>query len=179
MKTPQQNEPPPNAWFIAVRAKDNNEVFGDIVQDAMKLSPVGVIASRCWKEQSHYFGEIRIDDYVMLPDQLLGIVRMLGVTQTTDISMSGRIQFREAALLETIIHGYKKSVQGRCHENGFPEFKWHRGFYVREIPNEQSIIAVRQSLATCVASWRLRKGVLTDIESLLENRETNRQLEFE
>jgi hypothetical protein len=49
-------------------------MFGDIVNNEMRLNEYGDIASKCWTEMAEHFPNVNIDEYVIMPNHMHGII---------------------------------------------------------------------------------------------------------
>ena len=64
----------PGYYFVTIITKDREPVFGKIVDGVMTLSPIGEIARRYWSEIPMHFPNVAIDEFVIMPDHMHGII---------------------------------------------------------------------------------------------------------
>jgi putative transposase len=64
----------PGEYFVTICSFDHECIFGEIVEEEMKLSPQGVIAEQCWKEIPKHFNNTELDAFVVMPNHVHGII---------------------------------------------------------------------------------------------------------
>ena len=62
------------AYFVTIVAHNREMLFGEIVGGEMKLSEVGEIVARCWREIPQHFTMAALDEFVVMPDHMHGII---------------------------------------------------------------------------------------------------------
>ncbi len=128
----------------------------------MILNPISEIADRCWKELPEHFRNIELDQFVVMPNHVHGIViithhpgRDVRTNIPTDNYYS-RISPRRGSL-GVIIRSYKATVTALCRRNGFHDFVWQRGYYDHIIRNEKSLMRIREYIASNPQRWAFDK----------------------
>jgi len=61
-------------YFITICTKNRKPFFGKIINDKMKLSNIGKIAQQCYREIPNHFNNVKLDEYVIMPDHIHGII---------------------------------------------------------------------------------------------------------
>lgn len=61
-------------YHVVARTKNGVCVSGEVEGSEMKLSAVGEIAERCWMEIPKHFRNVELDQYVVMPNHLHGII---------------------------------------------------------------------------------------------------------
>jgi len=61
-------------YFVTICAKNKETYFGDIFNGNMKLSKIGEIAQKIWLEIPNIFDNVMIDEYVIMPNHIHGII---------------------------------------------------------------------------------------------------------
>jgi len=61
-------------YFVTICAKDKEMFFGNISCGKMFFSDIGFAASECWREIPVHFPFVRLDEYVIMPDHVHGII---------------------------------------------------------------------------------------------------------
>ncbi|HKK41782.1 MAG TPA: hypothetical protein VJ963_05180, partial [Bacteroidales bacterium] len=64
----------PGKYFVTICTADRVEWFGRILNGEMKLSEIGNIAYICWHEIPGHFINVSIDEFIIMPDHIHGIV---------------------------------------------------------------------------------------------------------
>jgi len=62
------------AYFITICAKDRDCLFGQIVGGEMVLSELGNVIQKEWEQLSNRFTNIEMDEFVIMPNHMQGIV---------------------------------------------------------------------------------------------------------
>ena len=61
-------------YFITICTQDRQNVFGEIVDGQMVLNEFGLIAQSCWNEIPRHFNDTRLDEFVIMPNHIHGII---------------------------------------------------------------------------------------------------------
>ncbi len=62
------------AYFITIVTKDRACLFGEVVEDDMRLSPMGIIVQECWLAIPDHFPHAVLDEFVVMPNHVHGII---------------------------------------------------------------------------------------------------------
>jgi putative transposase len=75
------------AYFITICTHDREYVFGDVVNETMDLNTFGDIARSHWQQLSQHHPNIIIDESIVMPNHLHGIIILeLSTDSTKSIS---------------------------------------------------------------------------------------------
>jgi REP element-mobilizing transposase RayT len=66
----------PGAYFITICSQNREFVFGSIKNGEMILNDAGQMADRWWNELKNKFVNIRIDEYVVMPNHIHGLLHI-------------------------------------------------------------------------------------------------------
>lgn len=61
-------------YFVTICTQNRKFYFGDIVNGEMILSEIGEIAQRCWLEISKHFTFVELNEFVVMPNHIHGII---------------------------------------------------------------------------------------------------------
>ena len=64
----------PGKYFITICTKNKIRYFGKIDNRKMILSDLGIIAEKFWREIPGHFPNITLDEYIIMPDHIHGIL---------------------------------------------------------------------------------------------------------
>jgi putative transposase len=64
----------PGEYFITICTYNHECIFGNIVDEEMKLSTEGAIAQRCWEKIPKHFSNVQLDEYSIMPNHVHGIL---------------------------------------------------------------------------------------------------------
>ncbi|AFZ56567.1 transposase [Anabaena cylindrica FACHB-243] len=62
------------AYFVTICTYQRNCLFGEIVDGEMKLNTNGEIAKGCWLSLPRHFQNVELDEFVIMPNHLHGII---------------------------------------------------------------------------------------------------------
>jgi REP element-mobilizing transposase RayT len=64
----------PGYYFITICTKNQECFFGTIMDGKMELSELGKIANKYWIEIPNYFENIELDEFIIMPNHIHGII---------------------------------------------------------------------------------------------------------
>jgi len=62
------------SYFVTISVANRAHVFGEIVKDEIKLSPLGQSAQDCWDEIPTHFPFVELGGFVVMPNHVHGVV---------------------------------------------------------------------------------------------------------
>jgi putative transposase len=145
----------PGEYYVTLCVQDRVRAFGEVENGAMLLSDIGEIASSCWMEIPHHFLNVLLDEFVIMPDHMHGILILtrkdqVGVQyieprqeniepQQDETLHINQYQKIIPGSLSSIVRCYKAAVTRNCHRQGIQGFQWQRNYYehiIRDLPRE-------------------------------------------
>lgn len=167
----------PGAYFITICAKNRNCYFGNISDGKMNLSEMGKIANQYWTEIPDHFNNIRLDEFVVMPNHIHGILvignannnRHPNVVQTPNlgvctVDMDARNDLWKSGTIGVIINQYKRICTIRIHKSN-PEFAWQPRFHDRIIRNENELNRIRQYIVDNPKRWEKDNNYVLEVKS--------------
>ena len=76
-------------YYITICVNNRESVFGEVTNGEMILSDLGNIAGNCWREIPHHFPFVKLDEYVVMPDHVHGIIFIDNPVTSGEIANSG------------------------------------------------------------------------------------------
>jgi REP element-mobilizing transposase RayT len=167
-------------YFITICCNERHPYLGTITKNTMVLSEIGSISSQYWLEIPDHFPYVRLDDFVIMPNHIHGILVLdnslvgprHGVALQQPISdivgschgMTLPIrkesnqninQFSKPVKnsVSVIINQYKSSVKRWCNKNGFEYFHWQSRFYDQILTMGKSIDNIREYIWNNPKNW--------------------------
>jgi len=61
-------------YFVTVRTKKGECLFGDVVNGVVRLSGMGKVAEECWQAIPEHFLNVSLDLFVVMPNHVHGIL---------------------------------------------------------------------------------------------------------
>ncbi len=145
----------PGYYYITICAQNRECLFGDITNSHMHLNDPGKIINRIWKEIPQFYKGIGIDEYVIMPNHIHGIIII------ENGNPIGQAQGPAPTItLPDLIKRYKtlttrKYIDG-VRSNSWKPFKkrlWQRNYYEHIIRNDIELDEIRKYITDNPAKW--------------------------
>jgi putative transposase len=151
-------------YFVTICCHDRQSYFGRICDNEIILSEIGLIATKFWKEIPNHFVHVKLDEYIVMPNHIHGIIILdyslvrsrHGMTLQSNNGSNHNInQFSKPIKnsISVIINQYKSSVKRWCNQNGSDHFRWQSRFYDQLLHNENSIDIIREYIYNNPKKW--------------------------
>ncbi len=148
------------AYFVTVCVKDKIECFGRIENGVMKYSKIGLIVQDLWLEIPNHFSNSELDDFVIMPDHVHGIINMkydcrdaINRVCTDNGGITGKFNMMPVVSIARIVRWFK----GRCSyelRNKKINFYWLPRYYDRIIRNEDELNRIREYIRDNPKNWK-------------------------
>jgi REP element-mobilizing transposase RayT len=158
----------PGAYFVTICTQHKRPFFGEVVDDAVRLTPIGQIAEQEWTRNDTIRPNVSLDEFIIMPNHLHGIIFLSEDVETfckTSLPRPDRdaqaktmsdISPRSGSL-GVIIRSFKGAVTRWARTNGYPHFAWQRGYYDHIIRNPRDLDRIRRYIQSNPAKWALDK----------------------
>ena len=154
----------PGAYFVTICTRKMKCVFGNISNEKMILSHIGKIAERIWCEIPNHFQNVNLDEYVIMPNHIHGIIIILNEEKNiplTDgkgdacIAPTVNKCGPKPKSLGAIVGTFKSAVTKRVNEiHGKPgKTIWQRNYYDRIIRNEKEYHRIQEYIVNNPRYW--------------------------
>ena len=87
-------------YFVTICTKDKIERFGEIKDGAMILNKCGQIVKRYWTGIPQYYENVKLGQFIIMPNHLHGIIVIVG-TEQCSVPTPGRRALGEKILFFT------------------------------------------------------------------------------
>jgi len=151
-------------YFMTVCTQRRKCFFGEVEGKSVRLSPIGGIVAEEWKRTEHIRPNVFLDEWVIMPNHLHGILIIQPQRETApretfhrDVSTGKNACALKANSLGSIIGQFKSVSTKRIRAAGFSDFAWQPRFYEHIIRNEQSLADIRQYMADNPVKWETDK----------------------
>ena len=136
------------AYFVTIVTQTRTSLFGNIENDEVRLSPLGVIAHVAWFKTAALRSNVKLweDEFIVMPNHIHGIVWIKEI-DNNDVGARRRRAPTERfgkpikGSLPTIIRAYKSAVTYAINEmrgtRGVPV--WQRNYYEHVIRNQHDL----------------------------------------
>lgn len=159
----------PGAYYITVCTYYREHLFGTIVDGVMQMTEGGKIVQDEWFKSSQIRAEIELDEFVVMPNHIHGIVIIVGGNKYVDSGCRDDRRVVSANTNTVSIHptgpkpksigafmgGFKSSVTKRINQirktPGAPV--WQRNYHEHIIRNNQELNRIRAYIANNPSNW--------------------------
>lgn len=141
----------PGWYFVTICTDEKKPYFGRIMNAVMDFSKTGEYADACWREIPEHHQHIEIDEFVVMPNHVHGIVVIGGPDRLPE--MTKREKFKRVAELNAVrpkanslgavVGSFKSAVTRWCGEEAL-QFDWQPRFHDRIIRGKNSLMAIRE-----------------------------------
>ena len=139
-------------YFVTICTHNRVNYFGEIDKDQMKLSNIGQIATECWQQISEHFDDTALDEFVVMPNHIHGIIILVGDADLRPLQQ--QTADRSGMYLSKIIHGFKSSVSRNVKRRWKDQiFAWQRSFYDHVIRTDESLDDIRSYIKNNPLNW--------------------------
>lgn len=148
----------PGAYFVTIVTYQRKCILGAIRNGEIILSNIGRIVNNTWQEIPIHFPNATVDNYVIMPNHIHGIVNILdtGVGARHASPLRGKDPLGTSPRsLGVIIGSFKSAATKRIHQT--EEYKkiqvWHRNYYEHVIRDERDYEKIVEYIITNPANW--------------------------
>jgi REP element-mobilizing transposase RayT len=164
-------------YFVTTITRNRVCYFGKIESEKMILSNIGIIAHVLWHEIKNHAKNIDLDEFVVMPNHIHGILVLKNFDRKTDKRETannplnneksnsqeeqlspGQKRFRNQGknTISSIIGSYKSAVSSYSHQLGF-EFGWQDRFHDHLIRDEKEYWRIKNYIKNNPRNWNKDK----------------------
>jgi putative transposase len=147
-------------YFVTINTHEGRALFGAVVNGRMVLSEAGRVAEEEWRQSAVVRKGIALDEFVVMPNHVHGIVRLEGL----DASSPNMAEFGKpvAGALGTFVGAYKAAVsrvlgrRGLVHQGAGLARQaptWHRNYWDVIVRDARALAAIRVYIRTNPANY--------------------------
>ncbi|MBS1684636.1 MAG: transposase [Bacteroidetes bacterium] len=152
-------------YFVTICTKSRVPYFGEIIQYAddpsdktqgiasLRASRMGEVAQDCWEQIPANFPFVELDEFVVMPDHIHGILLF---NKEADTGWQVNKFGPQSNNLASVIRGFKSGVKSFATRNEI-EFQWQSRFYDRVIRNRNELDRIRKYIQDNPANWLFDK----------------------
>ncbi|MCF7853492.1 MAG: hypothetical protein K9N51_01745 [Candidatus Pacebacteria bacterium] len=159
-------------YFVTICTTGRRHWFGEVVNGRVALNDAGRAADRCWREIPVHFPNVVLDEWVVMPDHVHGIIIMRDVTGNgTDVGAKNGVGAKNfsplpgrdgrerprgtSRTLGSVIRGFKIGVT----KNMDGTSPWQRNYYDVIVRNDRALKTIRRYIRNNPSNWNvLRYG---------------------
>ena len=144
-------------YFITICTQGQKCMFGKFANGQIQLCEYGYIVDKCWKWLAQQYDYVHLDQYVVMPNHLHGIINICrggSRTARTQIAPAGNAQ--KCKPLSRLIGAFKTISTKRINNvRKTPASKlWQRNYYEHILRNKEELNRIRQYIADNPANWQ-------------------------
>jgi REP element-mobilizing transposase RayT len=161
----------PWAYFVTICIRDRACLFGEIVDEVMRLNEAGHAAQQCWMDiPDHFpFPQVVLDEAIIMPNHIHGIIVIHRRGEASAIPphvseeqprsdaspLRQRPNGTQPRSLSAIVQNFKSvSTRKMNAASGSPGTSvWQRGYYEHVVRNEDELKAIREYILGNPARW--------------------------
>lgn len=149
------------AYFLTICTKDHACLCGDIIDGQLLLSDSGRMITTWWAEIENKFTNVKIDEFVVMPNHFHGIIIIVGadlcVCPENDDIEKGE---HAGSPLPRIVQWFKTMTTNEyirnVKQNNWPPFNgklWQRNYYDHVMRNEDELNRIREYIINNPLKW--------------------------
>ena len=162
----------PGAYFITICTHQRQNLLGEIVDGVMILSEYGQIAQEEWQKTALIRGEIELDEFVIMPNHIHGIIMIqepVGAYHNKPVGGVGDATVRAyghtplpsvdfespSRTLGAMVRGFKSAVTTRVNQkHGTPgKPVWQRNYWEHIIRDEKDLHNAQAYILNNPVQW--------------------------
>ncbi len=160
------------SYFVTVCTQNREHFFGEIRDKKMIPNACGKTTQKCWHEIPDHFPHARIDEFVVMPNHVHGIIWIENEIKNHNHSVGNKNfcslpriqresqnkiswQTKLSRSLSSIIRGFKIGVTKWCRDNEPKKsFAWQKSFHDRIIRNDEELNRIREYISLNPMNWK-------------------------
>ena len=174
-------------YFVTICTRNRECLFGEIQDGQMVLSEYGEIAREEWLRSEEIRREIKLDEFVVMPNHIHGIIIFVNVGATGRSPIQARTTRRSPPQLSnqhgpmkkslgSLVAGYKSATTRRSIQigRGITTSIWQRNYYEHVIRNETDLEEIREYIENNPAKWLEDKNHPANMNRMIGHRKGDR-----
>jgi len=135
-------------YFVTLCTRNRECLFGEIVDETMRLNPVGQIVADSWAWLAQRYEHVELDEWVVMPNHLHGIVvindHCKGGSRTAPTKPIGRL-----------IGAYKtvSTKQANTFRQTPGLLLWQRNYWERIVRDAAELLSIQEYICNNPAQW--------------------------
>ncbi len=153
-------------YFITICTHNRFCLFGSIEHDAMRLNVQGEIAVACWSAIPDHFSHIELDEFIVMPNHVHGILRVVdnddGARRGTACRAPTMTLPNEkfgvpvSRSIPTVIRSFKSAVTKAINDLFQSSARcvvWQRNYWERIVRDEFELQRIREYIRNNTVHW--------------------------
>jgi len=145
------------AYFVTVCTRNRACLFGAIVDGQMVLNDAGRAAKQCWNDIPVHFPHVELDEWVIMPNHIHGILVVLdtvGANNYSPLQTNAILRPRGTSkTIGSVIRGFKIGVTKWMRQHTTIHDVWQRNYFEHIVRNDASLNRIREYIANNPLQW--------------------------
>ncbi|MFN5416668.1 MAG: transposase [Flavobacteriia bacterium] len=126
-------------YFVTICCHQNMHLFGEVINEEVKLNDIGKMAEKCWLEIPKHFPFCELYEFVIMPNHIHGIIEINNISEGVAKNISEGVAKNISPVLRSpsktigsIVRGFKIGVTKYYRyevQNDSKAILWHRNYY--------------------------------------------------
>ena len=143
-------------YFVTICEKDRFSLFGEIINNQIKLNAIGKHVQYWWYQISQRYPNVELDEYIIMPNHMHGIIIIKNYGNCRG-EVTSPLQFSQQCPSLGKIMAYFK-YQSTKHVNQLrntPGHKlWQRNYWEHIVRNEMELNRIRNYIQNNPVKWK-------------------------
>jgi REP element-mobilizing transposase RayT len=128
-------------YFVTICCYQRQHLFGSVNNGEMETNVIGQIVSNLWQKIPHHFLNVELDEFILMPDHLHGII----ITSEST----------EKSSLANIVQNFKSVSSRKINRinKNYGMSIWQRNYYEKIVRTEQELENLRDYIQNNPANW--------------------------
>lgn len=145
-----------NGYFITIVTKNREHFFGEIMNQEMFITEIGVFLEDNFKSIEKDILHLKIHEYIIMPNHI-HLIAVINNSEKKDHQYSKGLQPLIPKSISSFVNHFKGTTKKWCNNNGFENFEWQPRFHDRIIRNKEEYQAIRYYIRNNIKNWESDK----------------------
>jgi REP element-mobilizing transposase RayT len=139
-------------YFVTICTEGRRRLFGTVINGRMALNDAGHVAARCWREIPNHFPNVALDEWVVMPDHIHGIlvIERDGFPDVGAKNLSP-LPNGTSRTIGSMVRGFKVGVTKALGGDS----PWQRNYHEMIVRDARALNAVRAYIQRNPACWNV------------------------
>lgn len=146
------------AYFITICTQHRRHRFGVIRNGVMILNDAGRVADECWRQIPDHFPNVELDEWVVMPNHIHGIIV---ITDPVGVNDHSPLRHPSPATrprgtsrtIGAMVRGFKIGVTAWYRRRSDTSKIWQRNYWEHIVRNEPELNRIRRYIAENPLKW--------------------------
>ena len=152
-------------YFITICTQNREHLFGEVINGNMILNKYGQIIKNYWSEIPHHFKQIKLDEFIVMPNHIHGIIQcelwdsFVGALQCNALKQEINTNHYFSTItpkknsLSSIIRSFKSICTREIRKIKGPYIVWQKNFYDIIIHNKTQLKTIKYYIKINPKIW--------------------------